>query len=310
MKCDYTFIDEIRYDYQSKIKAGQIRSTEKIPFVCEKHGEYWQKLNKHQLGQRCPKCAAEKRSLSYRKMEYDLADVRNDYQDKLRNGEISAHTKIPFICTTHGEYWQTIANHYNKHTGCPRYGDASCSEKRRKYSPILNTKDYGEFTCEKHGVYLQSFDKHYNAHHGCPLCAQSGKVSGPEKALREFVESLGFPLEYNKRDVIAPLELDIYIPDKKVAIEYNGNYWHCELNKTPTYHLNKYKKCAEKNIRLIQVWEYEWYDERKRPIIESIIKSALGVYDEKLNARECELVILPSKEVQSFLDMNNLGGRS
>lgn len=113
---------------------------------------------------------------------------------------------------------------------------------------------------------------------------------------------------HNSRTAIKPLEVDIYIPDEKVAIEYNGNYWHSSLCKERKYHLNKYKLCEENDIRLIQVWEYEWKDPRKREILKSIIKSALNISDVKVDARKCEFNILESKDVQLFINQNNLHG--
>ena len=54
-------------------------------------------------------------------------------------------------------------------------------------------------------------------------------------------------------------QLDFYIPDKKLAIEFNGNYYHSvNAGKDPNYHLNKTQLCQEKGIRLIHIFEYEW----------------------------------------------------
>ncbi|MFW6130771.1 MAG: hypothetical protein ACOC56_06250, partial [Atribacterota bacterium] len=59
----------------------------------------------------------------------------------------------------------------------------------------------------------------------------------------------------NKRRFI---ELDIYLPDFNIAIEYNGLYWHSELNgKDRNYHLNKTNICENENIQLIHIFEDE-----------------------------------------------------
>lgn len=62
----------------------------------------------------------------------------------------------------------------------------------------------------------------------------------------------------NDRTTIHPLELDFYIPEHNLAIEFNGTYWHSSLYKDKNYHYNKSKLCEEKGIRLIHIWEYEW----------------------------------------------------
>ena len=55
-------------------------------------------------------------------------------------------------------------------------------------------------------------------------------------------------------------EIDIYIPEIKLGIEFNGNYWHSL--KKQNYHLNKTKECENKNIRLIHIWEDEWVKDK------------------------------------------------
>ena len=69
---------------------------------------------------------------------------------------------------------------------------------------------------------------------------------------------------YNKdiithsRKIISPFEIDIYLPDIKLAIEYNGLYWHSDINgENINYHLNKSIACKEKDIRLIHIYEFE-----------------------------------------------------
>jgi len=50
-----------------------------------------------------------------------------------------------------------------------------------------------------------------------------------EIELYEFLQSNGIEnIKLNDRCVISPLELDIYLPDYKLAIEFNGIYWHSE----------------------------------------------------------------------------------
>ena len=51
-------------------------------------------------------------------------------------------------------------------------------------------------------------------------------------------------------------ELDIYIPKLKLALEFNGTYWHSTLYKSPTYHQNKTIECARHGIRVIHIFEY------------------------------------------------------
>ena len=114
----------------------------------------------------------------------------------------------------------------------------------------------------------------------------------------------------NRYDIIRDSEakqLDFLIPEKKLAIEFNGNYYHSvNAGKDKNYHLNKTKLCQKKDIRLIHVFEYEWTS--KKNICKSIISSALGIYENRIYARDCEVKEVSSKEVKEFLEENHLQG--
>lgn len=146
----------------------------------------------------------------------------------------------------------------------------------------------------------------------CPYCYTKSKpryVSNLEDEVANYIKSI-----YNGkiiRNTTFPIykELDIYIPDMKVAIEVNGTYWHSHLFKSKSYHIDKSKRCEAQGIRLIHVWEYEWFNERQRPILENIIKNALGLCDNKIYARKCKIkVINRTADLREFFDNNNVQG--
>lgn len=131
-------------------------------------------------------------------------------------------------------------------------------------------------------------------------------VSKPEIELREYVQSIYSGEVTRTND--GTYELDIYIPDKKVGIEYNGNYWHSLKNREKNYHYNKSKHFEEKGIRVIHIWEYEWDNPRQRPILENIIKNALGLNDKTIYARKCKIEVRPSASMKDFFQKNNIQG--
>lgn len=134
-------------------------------------------------------------------------------------------------------------------------------------------------------------------------------TSSFETDVLAFIDSLNIEYIRNDRHIISPFELDIYIPDKKVAIECNGTYYHSyKINKDKNYHYNKSKLCEEQGIRLIHIWEYEWYNERQQPILKNIIKGALGLNDNKIYARKCNIEVIPSKDMKQFFNDNNIQG--
>ena len=122
--------------------------------------------------------------------------------------------------------------------------------------------------------------------------------------LNKYLDSKDICL--NRRDILSNrLELDIFIPTRNLAIEVNGVYWHSEsMGKYKNYHLYKTEECQEKNISLIHILDYEWLF--KKPIIQSIILSRLGIFNNKIYARKC--VIKEIKDTREFLDNNHIQG--
>lgn len=133
-------------------------------------------------------------------------------------------------------------------------------------------------------------------------------LSQPQIELQNYISSLyDGDIIINTKKIITPYELDIYIPEKHLAIEYNGNYYHTTQNIDKKAHYNKSKLCEEKGIRLIHIFEYEWENERQRPILENILKSALGI-NNTIYARKLDVIIKESKDMKDFFNTNNIQG--
>ena len=99
--------------------------------------------------------------------------------------------------------------------------------------------------------------------------------SNLEKEVLEYIKSIysGEIIE-NSRKFIKPYELDIVLPELKLAIEFNGNHWHEEgINKPIGYHAMKTNMCKEINFKLIHIWEDEWINEKDS--IKEKIKNAI-----------------------------------
>lgn len=131
-----------------------------------------------------------------------------------------------------------------------------------------------------------------------------------ETNLIKFLETLfdKNSLKVHNRKEIFPLELDVYIPEKKIAIEYDGLYWHSELNHTRDrdYHLRKTERCEKKGIRLIHIFEDEWILHPK--IVKARLKHILGKVKRKIYARKCEIRQIPSKLRSMFLNKYHIQG--
>jgi len=135
-------------------------------------------------------------------------------------------------------------------------------------------------------------------------------TSMPEKEIYELT-SQHYETSLNVRNIIPPFELDLFIAEKKLAIEYNGILWHSfdhvETPQEKTKHLSKTIKCREKDIQLLQIFENEWIDSAKQDVWKSMIASRLGQC-ERIFARKCEIKEIDSGIARAFLNANHLQG--
>jgi len=143
----------------------------------------------------------------------------------------------------------------------------------------------------------------------CKVCFPIAK-SELENEVFEYVKSLtSEEVIQGTRQIIPPYELDIHIPSKKLAIEFDGIYWHSESSggKDRSYHLNKTLECEKLGIRLIHIFENEWINNQE--IVKNKLKSILKMRDLKpIYARNCIIKEIPSKECINFLNKNHIQG--
>lgn len=169
-----------------------------------------------------------------------------------------------------------------------------------------NNENNLSFKCVKCNlVQERSFTNLVNKNGECHKC--SYKNSKPQEEIASFVEGLGFKVNRNDGSAIWPKEIDVYIPDKNVGIEYHGLIWHSEFSiEDKKYHYNKWKSCENKNIKLIQIYEDEWRDGKE--ICKSIIKNKLGLTDNKIFARNCETVNIEQQTAKHLLNKWHIDG--
>ena len=98
----------------------------------------------------------------------------------------------------------------------------------------------------------------------CNNCMQQFSTSKYEDDIAYYISTFySGELVRNSRDTISPYELDLYYPEKKIAVEFNGDYWHSEDFKSKDYHYNKFKKCFESNIILVNIFESIWNSKKE-----------------------------------------------
>jgi len=136
----------------------------------------------------------------------------------------------------------------------------------------------------------------------CPKC--NHLASKGEQELYNFIRAFA-PAESRNRMVLRPKELDIYVPDHKLAVEYCGEFWHSygsvDTERAGRHkHVEKYQQCAELGIRLITLYESEWLNHNYA--VRRLLRNALGKGKGKLMARKCELKKVESAAASAFYD--------
>lgn len=144
-------------------------------------------------------------------------------------------------------------------------------------------------------------------HDMCPTCYPPLKgTSSQEKSLCDFLRDHA-RVEVNNRSQISPKEIDIFLPDFNLGIEYNGLYWHSEIFKDKDYHIEKTRSAREKNIHLIHIFEDEWVN--KPEIVKSRLLSLINKSQRRIYARKCRVSEIDSHAANRFVDQNHIQGK-
>lgn len=308
------------YDYSHVIYKNMHTN---VAIGCKLHGIFYQTPHNHLKGAGCPECSkkrvADKNRMTVEEFIRRARKVHGDKYDYSKVVYVNNRTKVCIICPEHGEFWQTPCEHMKygckqcavEYIGQKRIENSSKNFEERaneihNYKYLYEKDTYKGINnlitvyCPIHGKFTQIAHYHLNGY-GCPKCGI--RKSENEDKICDFINSLGFKTEKHNRNIIKPNEIDIFIPNKDIGIEYDGLIWHSERYKTdPMYHLNKTEECKKKGIRLIHIFEDEWLE--KEDIVKSIITNILGVSENKINAESCIIKEVTSKKANEFLSEN------
>lgn len=285
-----------RYDYSS---VGEVNSNKDIVEIrCKEHGIFFKRVSDHLSRGGCQKCSKEevqeKRKTSFEEFLIRANKVHDNKFTYIEESYNTVALHVRIVCPIHGEFEQKAITHLNG------FGCSKCSGKHKPtndefvekaklvhgdkydYSNVeyVNSFEYITITCPEHGDFKQKAYVHLQGR-GCAKCAK--KISKPEIELSDFIQNeLKVDIETRNRSLIYPYELDIYIPIKKIAIEFNGIIWHSEkFKKGKYYHLMKTNMCEELGIKLIHVYEHDWLDD-KDFIKNNIMRIIVGYDDGEL----------------------------
>lgn len=155
-------------------------------------------------------------------------------------------------------------------------GDIKCTDSIKTKCPICG--NYDEHLLSS----VWSYTKNDFSHDTLPMCRSCRclfVISRYEQEIANIISTFyNGECIRNNRTILTGKELDLYYPEKKIAIEFNGDYWHSDEFKDSNYHYNKYKQCKDLGITLVSIFEYDW-NSRK----EIIINYLKDLFTDKIN---------------------------
>lgn len=318
--CKKVWGDRYLYDH-----CNYTGRTKNVTIICKEHGPFNVMAENFLQGHGCPKCGKVYR---YTTDEFKEA-VRKIHGDKYVLDDVeyvNAKTKVTLTCPKHGKF-EITPNKLLSGQGCYECGrekiynslrltiDEIIERANKVHGNKYTYENFTEYsnnvsmivaTCPKHGEFRQTVASHL-AGCGCPACSSSR--SKAETEIFDYVKSLGFNVEQGNRKILDGLEIDAYVPDKKIGIEFNGLYWHSEANgKGKEYHLEKTEKAEKAGVKLLQVFEDEWLGGKE--IVLSKIRHILGVDNKRImvGARKCNICVINKDEAENFLNKWHIQG--
>lgn len=340
---EFYSVHGLKYDYS---KVQYVNTYTKVCIICKTHGEFWQQPRAHLAGQQCPKCTQHKNwkpassAAEFEQLANQIHGHAYTYSDYVSNSAM-----VTINCPIHGPFRQRASSHL-RGKGCPKCAgnskkDVSTFVAQAKkvhgdvydYSLVnyVNAKSDITIICKEHGSFKQRPSNHLSGK-GCKLCGLSRMrktltyatsdfmalarkmhsdkydYSKDEDDLAKYIGSM-VHITRHERTIIKPYEIDLFVPSKRLGIEYHGcyhhSYNHVESASERQRHKLKADLAKRANIKLLQFYSYEWHT--KRTLIESMIKHHLGL-STKIYARRCQLRIPTKHEIYQFFEHNHLAG--
>lgn len=299
-----------RYDYSKAVFKNMSSGVE---IVCPVHGSFMQNTRVHLCGHGCSKCACDRAAQRYSDTTESFLEKAvakwGDQFDYSQVRYVRSSQPVTIVCKEHGP-WEIRPNDHLTGNGCPRcIGRVhSLTEMLDRFTAVHGDRyDYskveyvqGEVTvgCPDHGDF-EIHPYHHWAGTGCPSCRITSR---PEALLREALPAC----DSGNRKVLGGLELDMYWPESKLAVELNGVYWHSEARgKTAMYHLNKTMGCKAQDIQLLHFWDHEVNN--KFDLVVSMVNQRLGL-NKRVFARKLVVEQLTAKQAREFLDQHHIQG--
>lgn len=267
------------WDWEKNEKSPDqytLGSHEKVWWKCEKGHEWPAEIKSRTYGNGCPYCSGRYAIKGVNDLQTVYPTLAKEWNYEKNSGLTpmdvlpNSGKKVWWKCSE-GHEWPTRVYDRSKGNGCPYcsgkkvlkgYNDLTTVnptlaqewnyEKNGSLKPEMFTANSGKkvwWKCKK-GHEWPAKIYHRNTVSDCPICHSERNTSLPEFALLYYLRKSGLEVMHSYKEL--GYELDIYIPTKKVAIEYDGYFWHRSKKQED---LAKNRHCKKDGIKLYRIRE-------------------------------------------------------
>ena len=196
------------------------------------------------------------------------------------------------------------------------------TDKERALTGEIGCDEDLWFMCPHHGKYKQTVHNKISIttgeyKSGCPACANAITYFGSQSELeiKGYIQSITNTkcekARILKIDDSHTQEIDIYLPEYNLGIEYNGSVFHATINgaydnKDKLYHQKKFLCAKEQGIHLINIFDVDWNNNKDK--IKMYLKSLLTP-STVIQARKCCIECITKELANEFTDKYHLQGR-
>lgn len=234
------------------------------------------------------------------KLSDDVSDLLNDINYVK---DLVADTTITDAANNLGVNRQTFQNYCTKHNiKKPRIGSSSSLDILSNKETLSGLMDENSLSglAKRLGVDPTTVGN-YCRRHGIAV-----PQSSYEAEIATWLTQEGIEYRKSDRTVIRPLEIDFFVCDASLAIEFNGIYWHSDKFLDQHYHAEKLQACKRENVSLIMINEDEWL--QRSSAIKNTILHRLHRGERGIPARKMALRSISSSTANDFFSKHHIQG--
>lgn len=314
-----------KYDYSYSVANS---SKTKIKIICPIHGEFHQRIDHHSCGHGCKKCSVEVVKFKCTKTKEQFVqkarEVHGDKYDYTKSVYTNALNKLIIKCNTCSHLFDQTAASHCVGRGCPKCAQIIKNDSKRKSRELFieqaNIKHSNQYsyekcdyfrahkkviiTCSKHGDFEQTPDSHTNGGKGCPKCVNKRYITNHIRQANKILNGVGglsYELEKTKLIPGKRYRPDLYFTDKNVAVDFHGEFWHCEKFGDMHQTRDKILHFRQQNI---DIFTFFW-----STIVTGrhlgLLRRRLGIVPHRILSSECSIL---SGDFTKFIKNNNFSG--